>query len=135
MQNLTNFPYPAGWLDRLAYCFWVLDMVLFLFFSTMSVVRLIMFPKLSKVFYKDFIQTSYLGAIPITLDTIAIGQIVGGRVVRHTRRGTLVKITSNIGGIVHPTDTSDAEWSMLKPHSPTSEAFIYVAMTRLRSGV
>lgn len=73
VQNLTNFPYPAGWIDRLGYCFWVVDMAMFLFFAAMSLVRLIMFPKLSKSIYKDFIQTSYLGAIPITIDTIVYG--------------------------------------------------------------
>jgi rRNA biogenesis protein RRP5 len=44
---------------------------------------------------------------PVTIDTVTIGQLVGGRVTRHTRHGTLVKITSQIGGIIYPTDTSD----------------------------
>lgn len=44
---------------------------------------------------------------PITMDTLTVGQLVGGRVTRHTRAGTLVKITKNIGGFVNPTDTSD----------------------------
>lgn len=43
----------------------------------------------------------------LTMDTLIVGQVVGGRVTRHTRNGTLVKITSNIGGVIHPTDTSD----------------------------
>ncbi|RXW22586.1 hypothetical protein EST38_g3267 [Candolleomyces aberdarensis] len=44
---------------------------------------------------------------PITIDTVTVGQLVGGRVTRHTRHGTLVKITSQIGGIIYHTDTSD----------------------------
>ncbi|KAJ3575984.1 hypothetical protein NP233_g748 [Leucocoprinus birnbaumii] len=43
----------------------------------------------------------------LTIDNIAIGQVVGGRVTRHTRNGTLVKVTSHIGGIIHPTAVSD----------------------------
>lgn len=43
----------------------------------------------------------------LSIDTIAIGQVVGGRVTRHTKQGTLVKVTSRIGGIIHPTDVSD----------------------------
>ncbi|KXN86783.1 rRNA biogenesis protein RRP5 [Leucoagaricus sp. SymC.cos] len=43
----------------------------------------------------------------LSIETINVGQIVGGRVTRHTRHGTLVKITSHIGGVIHPTDISD----------------------------
>ncbi|TFK30827.1 U3 snoRNP-associated protein Rrp5 [Coprinopsis marcescibilis] len=43
----------------------------------------------------------------LSFDTIVVGQHVGGRITRHTRNGTLIKITSHIGGILHPTDTSD----------------------------
>ncbi|KAE9408289.1 U3 snoRNP-associated protein Rrp5 [Gymnopus androsaceus JB14] len=43
----------------------------------------------------------------ISMDTVEIGQTVGGRVVRHTAHGALVKLPSNIGGILHPTDVSD----------------------------
>lgn len=43
----------------------------------------------------------------LSIDTINVGQIVGGRVTRHTRRGTLVKVTSHVGGIIYPTDVSD----------------------------
>ncbi|KAF8078800.1 hypothetical protein FPV67DRAFT_79954 [Lyophyllum atratum] len=43
----------------------------------------------------------------LTMESITIGQIVGGRVTRHTRNGTLVKIGAHIGGILHPTDTCD----------------------------
>ncbi|KAF5352778.1 hypothetical protein D9756_006044 [Leucocoprinus leucothites] len=47
------------------------------------------------------------GKNSLTIDSIAVGQIVGGRVTRHTRHGTLVKVTTHIGGIIHPTDVSD----------------------------
>ena len=43
----------------------------------------------------------------ITMDSVEVGQLVGGRVTRHTRHGALIKITTNIGGILHATDTSD----------------------------
>ncbi|KAJ7783575.1 hypothetical protein DFH07DRAFT_192575 [Mycena maculata] len=43
----------------------------------------------------------------LTMESVAIGNIVGGRVTRHTRHGALVKLASRIGGTLHPTDTSD----------------------------
>lgn len=43
----------------------------------------------------------------ISIDTIQAGQIVGGRVVKHDRRGSLVKFNGRITGSLHPTDTSD----------------------------
>lgn len=43
----------------------------------------------------------------INIDTVQTGQIVGGRVLRHTRHGALVKLTPHITGMLHPTDTSD----------------------------
>ncbi|TFK36889.1 hypothetical protein BDQ12DRAFT_686041 [Crucibulum laeve] len=43
----------------------------------------------------------------LTMESMAIGHIVGGRVTRQTRQGVLVKITTQMGGILHPTDISD----------------------------
>ena len=43
----------------------------------------------------------------ISIDTVQVGQIVGGRVVRHDRRGALVKFNGRITGSLHPTDTCD----------------------------
>ncbi|KAJ3505470.1 hypothetical protein NLJ89_g7399 [Agrocybe chaxingu] len=43
----------------------------------------------------------------ITMESVAVGQLVGGRVTRHTSHGALVKITSHIGGILHLTDVLD----------------------------
>ena len=43
----------------------------------------------------------------VTMESVEVGQLVGGRVTRHTRHGVLVKITKHIGGILHITDTSD----------------------------
>lgn len=48
-----------------------------------------------------------LSKATISLDTVEIGQTVGGRVVRHTAHGVLVKLPSNVGGVLHPTDVSD----------------------------
>lgn len=46
-----------------------------------------------------------LGAI--SMDTVQVGQILRGRVVKHDRRGALVKFNGRITGFLHPTDTSD----------------------------
>lgn len=43
----------------------------------------------------------------LSLDTVQVGQVVGGRVIRHIRQGALVKLTSHISGLLHPTDTCD----------------------------
>jgi len=43
----------------------------------------------------------------VSIDTVQVGQIVGGRVVKHDRRGALVKFNGRITGSLHPTDTSD----------------------------
>jgi rRNA biogenesis protein RRP5 len=44
---------------------------------------------------------------PLSIDTIQIGQVVGGRVTRHGRHGAHVKITARISGSLHPTDACD----------------------------
>ncbi|KAM6498466.1 hypothetical protein JOM56_006414 [Amanita muscaria] len=43
----------------------------------------------------------------LTVESIKLGQTVIGRVTQHTRYGTLVKINSRLGGLLHPTDASD----------------------------
>ena len=43
----------------------------------------------------------------LTLDTIQVGQLVGGRVLRHGRHGALIKLTNTISGTLHPTDAID----------------------------
>jgi rRNA biogenesis protein RRP5 len=43
----------------------------------------------------------------VTIESINIGQLIGGRVTRHVKNGALVKITTHIGGILHLTDVSD----------------------------
>jgi tellurite resistance protein TehA-like permease len=47
--------------------------VLFVFFTAMSLLRLILYPKVAINIIHDFTQTSFLGAIPIALDTIILG--------------------------------------------------------------
>ncbi|THH11892.1 hypothetical protein EW146_g7883 [Bondarzewia mesenterica] len=44
---------------------------------------------------------------PLTIDSVKPGQVVGGRIIRHHRKGTLVKLSSQITGTLHPTDASD----------------------------
>ncbi|KDQ63358.1 hypothetical protein JAAARDRAFT_694923 [Jaapia argillacea MUCL 33604] len=43
----------------------------------------------------------------LSIDTVKVGQIVGGRVLRHGRSGAIVKLTPTIHGSLHPTDTCD----------------------------
>ena len=43
----------------------------------------------------------------LSFDTIQVGQIVGGRVIRHGRNGAHIKLTSRIVGSLHPTDACD----------------------------
>ncbi|KZT05820.1 U3 snoRNP-associated protein Rrp5 [Laetiporus sulphureus 93-53] len=43
----------------------------------------------------------------LRLNTVEVGQVLVGRVVRHVRRGALVKFTNSISGTIHPTDTCD----------------------------
>lgn len=53
----------------------------------------------------------------LTLDHVKIGQIVGGRVLRHIRHGALVKVSSHVTGLLHPTDVSD-DYEAGKPFPP-----------------
>jgi rRNA biogenesis protein RRP5 len=43
----------------------------------------------------------------LSMNTIALGQVVGGRVTRHGHYGAFVKLSSHLGGTLHPTDISD----------------------------
>ena len=43
----------------------------------------------------------------LSLDTVQSGQLVGGRVIRHSRHGAFIKITKVISGVLHPTDACD----------------------------
>ena len=43
----------------------------------------------------------------VTIESVSVGQLVGGRVTRHIRNAALVKISSHVGGILHITDISD----------------------------
>ncbi|KAI6031571.1 hypothetical protein BKA83DRAFT_4202404 [Pisolithus microcarpus] len=43
----------------------------------------------------------------LSMDTVAIGQIVRGRVTRHGRSGAQAKLTARITGSLHPTDACD----------------------------
>ncbi|KAF8640392.1 hypothetical protein AX17_000062 [Amanita inopinata Kibby_2008] len=44
---------------------------------------------------------------PLTMNSVEVGQMVLGRVTRHNRQGTLLKINAHIGGLLHPTDACD----------------------------
>jgi len=52
-------------------------------------------------------KATLLSKNSLTIDSVTVGQIVGGRVTRHVHHGTLVKVTTHMGGIIHPTDVSD----------------------------
>ncbi|KAF7306752.1 hypothetical protein MIND_00466900 [Mycena indigotica] len=43
----------------------------------------------------------------LKLDSLSVGDPVGGRVIRHTRHGSLVKLTPQIMGTLHPIDVAD----------------------------
>jgi rRNA biogenesis protein RRP5 len=43
----------------------------------------------------------------VTIESINVGQLIGGRVTRHIKNGALVKISSHLGGVLHLTDLSD----------------------------
>ncbi|KAI9461178.1 nucleic acid-binding protein [Russula earlei] len=43
----------------------------------------------------------------LKIDTVEIGQLVGGRVLRHFHSGTVLKFSGKITGTLHPTDASD----------------------------
>jgi len=43
----------------------------------------------------------------LTMETIEVGQIVGGRVLRHSHNSTVLKFSGKITGTLHPTDASD----------------------------
>lgn len=43
----------------------------------------------------------------LSLETVQPGQLVGGRVIRHSRNGAFIKLTKTISGILHPTDACD----------------------------
>jgi rRNA biogenesis protein RRP5 len=43
----------------------------------------------------------------LKMDTVEVGQLVGGRVLRHFHSGTVLKFSGKITGTMHPTDASD----------------------------
>ena len=43
----------------------------------------------------------------LKMETIEVGQLVGGRVLRHFHNGTALKFSGKITGTLHPTDASD----------------------------
>jgi rRNA biogenesis protein RRP5 len=43
----------------------------------------------------------------LKIETVEIGQIVGGRALRHFHSGTVLKFSGKITGTLHPTDASD----------------------------
>lgn len=51
----------------------ILTIILFVFFTALGVLRCIWYPKLTRKILQDFYQSSYLGAIPVSIDTIAVG--------------------------------------------------------------
>lgn len=68
----------------------------------------------------------------LILDNVKISQIVRGRVLRHIRHGALVKVSSHITGLLHPTDTSD-DYETGKPF-PSEGAIIKAAVLAIDKG-
>ncbi|KIJ65006.1 hypothetical protein HYDPIDRAFT_175081 [Hydnomerulius pinastri MD-312] len=52
-------------------------------------------------------STAQLKKGTLSMDTVTIGQIVGGRVTKHGRYGAHVKLTARISGSLHPADACD----------------------------
>ncbi|PCH33915.1 nucleic acid-binding protein [Wolfiporia cocos MD-104 SS10] len=52
-------------------------------------------------------KSTLLKGSSLKLETIEVGQLVGGHVLKHVRQGTLVRFNRSISGTIHPTDTSD----------------------------
>lgn len=67
----------------------------------------------------------------VTLESVVLGQIIGGRVTRHTRHGALVKISSNLGGVLHLTDLADDFGS--GPSLPAVDSIIKAAVVGIDS--
>jgi rRNA biogenesis protein RRP5 len=59
------------------------------------------------VSYRPKAKVSLPAKGSLSMSSVVIDQMVGGRVTRHTRNGAYVKLTTRIGGILHPTDASD----------------------------
>ncbi len=57
----------------------------------------------------------------LTIDTVEIGQVVGGRVLRHFHSGTVIKFSGKITGTLHPTDASD-DYEAGPPSRPSTLA-------------
>jgi rRNA biogenesis protein RRP5 len=53
----------------------------------------------------------------LTIESATVGQTVLGRVTHHSPHGTLLKINSHLGGLLHPTDTSD-DYDVAKAFPP-----------------
>jgi len=51
-------------------------MILFVFFTFMSLLRLALYPKVAINIINDFTQTSFMGAIPVAFDTIVVGIVI-----------------------------------------------------------
>ncbi|KAL1305811.1 hypothetical protein AAFC00_003973 [Neodothiora populina] len=73
----VNFPYPitggARWLRDIGYCLWILEVVLFAIFIAFLLIRYISHPELFKKNLLEFPNSSYLGAIAISWNTIIQG--------------------------------------------------------------
>ncbi|TCD61307.1 rRNA bioproteinsis protein rrp5 [Steccherinum ochraceum] len=62
----------------------------------------------------------------LTLDNVVVGQVVSGRVLRHICHGALIKVSSHVTGLLHPTDTTD-DYETGKPF-PAQGAIIKAAV-------
>ncbi|KAL6310100.1 U3 snoRNP-associated protein Rrp5 [Sparassis latifolia] len=60
---------------------------------------------------------------PIHLDTVQVGDSVSGRVIRHSRKGALVKLNHSLTGSLHPTDVCD-EYEAGNPF-PTVDSIVH----------
>jgi rRNA biogenesis protein RRP5 len=62
----------------------------------------------------------------LTMETVEVGQLVGGRVLRHSHNCTVLKFSGKITGTLHPTDTSDDYETGV--HFPVLDAIVKAAV-------
>lgn len=61
-----------------------------------------------------------------SLEDLELGQVIQGRIMKHTRQGTFVKVSAHVGGLLHPTDVSD-DYDTADPY-PSLESVIKAAV-------
>ena len=67
---LHNLPYNARWLSWISVVFFVLNVILFVIFTLLSIVRYTMYPEIWKAMIRHPTQSLFLGTFPMGFATI-----------------------------------------------------------------